>query len=339
MAGWAAVDGSSPEICSECGFDARHWRVRDAGTLFDELGYWWRMATVGVDHDQLNRRPAPAVWSTLEYGLHTSVVTAVIRSGIEAILAEDGCQLPAPPPLDPAGKATAVVLDAGGVVDALETEGKALAALADRPSPAWTNIGHLPDTTVQAEAALIHAAHDASHHFMDVGRGLEVIGAGTPAATGSVLQVNTSAGGVPKQSLGSSRATIGTRGIEGDVQADRKHHGRPFQALCLWSAEVIAELAAAGHPITAGAAGENLTLTGIDWATLRPGSRLRVGTALAELSYPAVPCQKQARWFSDGDFNRISHDRSPNWTRWYAWVREPGEVEPRDSVVLQPRRR
>ena len=74
--------------------------------------------------------------------------------------------------------------------------------------------------------------------------------------------------------------------------------------------------------VAAGSAGENVTLRGVDWATMRPGTRLRVGSALIELSYPAVPCKKQTRWFTDGDFNRISYERNPHWVRWYAWVRE-----------------
>jgi MOSC domain-containing protein YiiM len=139
---------------------------------------------------------------------------------------------------------------------------------------------------------------------------------------------------VPKRPV--AGGSVGRRGLAGDHQAERRHHGRPFQALCLWSTEVIDALAQAGHPISPGAAGENLTLSGLDWATLRPGARLRVGTALAELSFPATPCVKQTRWFADGDFGRIGHTRNPQWTRWYAWVREPGAVQPGDAAVVQP---
>jgi MOSC domain-containing protein YiiM len=330
------MDGSALETCAECGFDARHWRVRDAATMFGALGYWWRLAIAGIGDEELNHRPAPGVWSALEYAMHSALVTAVIRVGIEAILAEDSCELPAPPSLEPAGETNGLVLDADTTLDALEAAGAALASLASAPSAPWGNVGHSPVGAVQAKAALFHAVHDVSHHFMDLGRGLASIGAGTPAGKGTVAQVNTSAGGVPKVATGSVEAVIGWRGIEGDHQADRKHHGRPFQALCLWSGEVIDELAAAGHPITPGAAGENLTLAGVDWASIRSGTRLRVGTALAEVSYPAVPCKKQTRWFADGDFTRISHEHNPRWVRWYAWVREPGVVRAGDSVVVQP---
>jgi MOSC domain-containing protein YiiM len=330
------VDGITPETCSECGFDARAWTVRDAVTILGELGLWWQLATDGIEPVALNQRPAPGVWSALEYGLHSALVVAVLRDGIERILAVDGCALPPPPEVpDPAHEESRRPLDRVDVVADLEREGRALATLArEAPPDAWVHLGHLPNAPVQAEAALLHAVHDATHHQLDVGRGFAAIGAGTPATTGHVVQVNVSTGGVPKSKV--AGASITHRGLAGDRQADRKHHGRPFQALCLWSLEVIHELAALGHPIAPGAAGENLTLAGLDWTRLRPGARLRLGTALAELSFPAVPCAKQARWFADGDFTRISHERNPPRTRWYAWVREPGEVRTEDAVVVQP---
>jgi MOSC domain-containing protein YiiM len=79
-----------------------------------------------------------------------------------------------------------------------------------------------------------------------------------------------------------------------------------------------------------------MTVGGLDWRALRPGMALSVGTVRLELSYPAVPCAKQARWFADGDFGRISWDRNPRWVRWYGWVRRPGTVRAGDPVRLTP---
>ena len=328
------MDGITPETCAECGFDASEWRLRDVSSIFEELGFWWRFATAGVSAEDLNRRPAPGVWSALEYGMHSEMVTATIRGGVESILVESGRVLPPVPQEAPAGTAEALPLDPVAVLDGLEREGAALAALAASRSAAWGNVGYLEGSVVQAEAALMHATHDASHHFMDVSRGLSALGAGTPRQTGLVAQVNSSDGGVPKRAVDGGR--ISRRGLEGDRQADRKHHGRPFQALCLWSTDVIAELAAAGHPIAAGCAGENVTLAGLDWSSMRPGTRIRIGSALIEVSSPAVPCANQAQWFADRDFSRLSHDRFPGWTRWYAWVREEGDVRTGDVVTVQP---
>jgi MOSC domain-containing protein YiiM len=152
---------------------------------------------------------------------------------------------------------------------------------------------------------------------------------GEPRAA-RLKQINISPGGVPKTPV--PQARIGYTGLEGDRQRDRKHHGRPFQAVCLWSEEIIEGLAASGHPIAAGNAGENLTLSGLDWLELRPGTRVRVGDALLEISFPSTPCHNQTQWFTDGDFTRIGFERDPAATRWYAWVREPGEVVVGDLV-------
>lgn len=250
-----------------------------------------------------------------EYGLHTAFVTAMLRDGIERLLAGERVE---PPDVDD-GPGEPLTLDVAQVIADIEREGAALASLGRDPRMASHRL---------ATAAYVHAAHDATHHFMDVGRGLA---AARPGHQGRVAQINASSGGVPKLPI--EKAVVTVDGLEGDVQADRKHHGRPFQALSLWSTEVLGELAAQGHPIGPGCAGENITLSGIDWASMRPGVRLRIGTLLAEVSYPAVPCAKQTRWFTDGDFNRISHERNPHWVRWYAWVREPGAIVTGDEVT------
>lgn len=166
------------------------------------------------------------------------------------------------------------------------------------------------------------------------GRTLARLGVGPGRMRGSVAGIHRSDGGVPK--LPVPAAAVGHDGVAGDRQAERRFHGRAWQALCLWSSEVIAALQAEGHPVAPGNAGENLTLAGLDWSALRSGTRVRVGGALAELSLPATPCAKNARWFLDGDFMRMSYDRHPGWSRWYATVLEPGEVAVGDPVVVEP---
>lgn len=152
-------------------------------------------------------------------------------------------------------------------------------------------------------------------------------------AEGTVVQLNRSNGGVPK--LPFDRIDVGFRGVGGDRQATRLHHGRPFQALCLWSAEVIDGLAAAGHPIGYGSAGENVTISGLDWSQVTPGVRMRIGTVVGDISSYAVPCHQNARWFSDRRFQRIHHSNGPI-SRLYATVIEPGTITAGDQVVLEP---
>lgn len=331
-----AFDGTDPETCERCGFDSRRWGRRDAADVLGLVGRWWSSATAGITDDKLNERPAPAVWSALEYGLHCAMVLPILRHGIEVILAADGARVADPwPDMDVEDASHPLTLDRRSLLGDLEREGTAMARLVRDHRGGWEHLGQMDDGTWwQAEATLLHALHDTTHHFLDVGEGLARTGAALPAAGATVEAVNTSGGGVPKISAGS--VTVGADGIEGDRQADRTHHGRPFQAVCLWSSGAIAELAGQGHDLAAGRAGENVTLSGLDWARLRPGTRLLVGTALLELSFPAVPCHKQARWFTDGDFSRLSHTRHPEWSRWYAWVRRPGQIRPGDAALVSP---
>lgn len=180
----------------------------------------------------------------------------------------------------------------------------------------------------------VDRAHLGIHHLWAIGRAVAAAGAGPAPAAGRVVQVNASGGGVPKRALEEAEVELG--GVVGDRQAARKHHGRPWQALCLWSSEVIDALRGEGHPIAFGSAGENITVGGIDWPSMGPGVRLRIGQVLAETTAWAVPCKKNAAWFVGGNFDRMHHDRHPGWSRIYASVLEPGRVAPGDAVVVEP---
>ncbi len=151
--------------------------------------------------------------------------------------------------------------------------------------------------------------------------------------TGAVAALSRGDGGVPKGLV--DRVEVDFGGVIGDRQKTRNHHGAPFQALCLWSSETIDGLAAAGHPIAPGRAGENVTVSGIEWSTVTPGVRLALGDVLCEVSSYAVPCAQNARWFSDRNFTRIHHRHGPI-SRMYATVLEPGSVSVGDAVVVEP---
>lgn len=179
------------------------------------------------------------------------------------------------------------------------------------------------------------AVHRLLHHVAAVAE-LRASAGDLPATQhGSVVRVNASGGGVPKRAV--PEAVVGRRGLVGDRQRSRVHHGRPWQALCLWSADVIAALAAEGHPVIAGGAGENLTIDGIDWSALRSGLVLQVGEVRCRLSVPAEPCSNINGCFAGITSRRIDHDRHPGWSRWYATVLSGGVVRQGDAVVLAPR--
>jgi len=159
-------------------------------------------------------------------------------------------------------------------------------------------------------------------------------GATPPPAVGQVVQLNSGSGGVPKSPVDS--VWVNWPGLENDVQATRKHHGRPYQALCLWSAEVIEALVTDGHRVFAGACGENITISGLDWRDVRPGTRLRIGDVTCDVYAYATPCSQLKRWFVDGDFNTIHEDRRDHriGPRVYATVVERGDIRTGDPAAI-----
>jgi MOSC domain-containing protein YiiM len=148
-----------------------------------------------------------------------------------------------------------------------------------------------------------------------------------------IFQLNVSRGGVPK--LAVREAALTPDGLEGDRQRNRRLHGGPERALCLYALERVLELQAEGHPIFPGSAGENLTLVGLDWALLAPGSRLALGReALVEVTSYTKPCKIIAASFREGDFKRISQKLHPGHSRLYARVLSPGRLAVGDRVSV-----
>ncbi|MGB3138562.1 MAG: MOSC domain-containing protein, partial [Nodosilinea sp.] len=149
---------------------------------------------------------------------------------------------------------------------------------------------------------------------------------------GRVVQINTSSGGVPKLPVDS--AVVTAAGLAGDQQQDLRFHGGPDRALCLWSLEVIEVLQAEGHPILPGSAGENLTLAGVDWGGLGPGSQLQIGEVCIEITDYAPPCRTLTRCFSDRRFSRISQAHYPGSSRLYARVKQGGTITTGDRATM-----
>jgi len=150
--------------------------------------------------------------------------------------------------------------------------------------------------------------------------------------SGRVVQISVSRGGVPK--LAVPQAHLSSGGVEGDRQNDRRHHGGPDRAVCIYSLELIEALQREGHPIAPGSAGENLTVSGLDWDSIVPGVQLTVGGAVLEVVSFTVPCKTIRASFADGRFERISQKTNPGWSRVYARVLIAGEARIGDAVEI-----
>jgi MOSC domain-containing protein YiiM len=142
---------------------------------------------------------------------------------------------------------------------------------------------------------------------------------------GRIHQLNRSDGGVPKLPVAEAELTEG--GLAGDRQKHTVFHGGPERALSLFSLEIIERLRAEGHPIAPGSTGENVTVTGLDWSRLAPGTRLAIGDeAVVQITSYANPCGAIRPSFARGEFKRISQKVNPGQSRLYARVLRPGRL-------------
>jgi MOSC domain-containing protein YiiM len=140
-----------------------------------------------------------------------------------------------------------------------------------------------------------------------------------------VKSINLNAtGGVPKHPVPS--ATIRMNGLEGDKQK-HSNHGGTDRAVLLYSSERITQLQEHKHPITPGSVGENLTISGLDWASLEENNILQIGDVQLQLTFTAVPCGTIRDSFFDYAWT-ICRDR------WCAKVLSEGIVNVGDEVIL-----
>jgi len=151
-------------------------------------------------------------------------------------------------------------------------------------------------------------------------------------AAGRVESINISRGGVPKTAV--FEGLITEQGLDGDRQRNLRVHGGPDRAVSLYSLDMIRALQREGHPIGVGTAGENLTLSGVAWSRVVPGSEFEIGEVRLLITAFASPCESIVGSFLGGDFTRISHKRHAGWSRVYARVLSGGIVAIGDPVNL-----
>jgi len=148
-------------------------------------------------------------------------------------------------------------------------------------------------------------------------------------AMGTLVQLNISNGGMPKQPIGEARVSV--EGVAGDWQKNRKYHGGPDQAICLFSVEQYDWLRDEhGIDIAPGSVGENFTTRGIDLQIVKPGDCLRVGECLIEITMVRTPCRNLDQF--DKRLMKAMVGRSG----WKARVIEEGIVRAGDAIEHQP---
>jgi DinB superfamily len=160
---------SSPEICTECGFDGDDWTDDDAVSAIAELPGRWSQAVDGLSQSDLRRRPITSMWSIAEYTDHVREVLFGMRFLLDTAVSDPGTHLgDSPEPrFDPEPRPIDIHTALTGLSAEAEQLGDALAAV--QPSD-WRSKVIVGDDSHDVHWIARHAVHDATHHLRDVER-------------------------------------------------------------------------------------------------------------------------------------------------------------------------
>lgn len=159
---WTFVIG---EGCTECGF-VPQLPTTTGDRLRAAIPAWTHV----LAGDRARERPAPEVWSPVEYGCHVRDTCRLFRQRLELMLSED----------DPVfanwdQDATAIEddyfhQDPGEVADALATEARATAKAFDAVSAEqWERPGRRSNGSAFTVGTFaVYFLHDVEHHVHDV---------------------------------------------------------------------------------------------------------------------------------------------------------------------------
>lgn len=171
--------------CAECGFD---WETEAAGIVrvISRFGQQYRervtafdLLAVGRDgRDMVRIRPAPAVWSALEYAAHMRDVLAFYFDRIDRALCEDRPTMTAADFASMAESRRYQDEDVDSVLDAVDRRGSMTARRLRLLGPAdWLRVGIGSEGGERTVLTLARRlAHDGHHHLMDLDRLYSTVG-------------------------------------------------------------------------------------------------------------------------------------------------------------------
>jgi hypothetical protein len=167
--------------CEECGFDYDALDPPDVPAAIRTFAKRYRMPLTRFLRDEdgdalVRQRPAPEVWSALEYAAHVRDVFASYDGWIRLCLSDDRPVLQGPGPDDLAADRRYNEDDPVAVADALAANAERLAATVEAvPADGWDRVGLRRDEERSVLLLARRAVHEGSHHLLDVGRGLRAV--------------------------------------------------------------------------------------------------------------------------------------------------------------------
>jgi hypothetical protein len=153
--------------CAECGFDASSFPREAMARMIRENGEAWQLV---LEAGGVRTRPAPTVWSPLEYGCHVRDVFRLYDYRLGLMLSQDDPLYPnwdqdetavrdRYPEQDPARVQVEVVEAAQGLADRIDTVA----------GDTWQRPGRRSDgADFTVESIARYMLHDVVHHLHDV---------------------------------------------------------------------------------------------------------------------------------------------------------------------------
>ena len=167
--------------CEECGFDYEALEPAAVPAALRAFTKRYRAPLSrflpGEDGDAVVRtRPAPDVWSPLEYAAHVRDVFANYDRWIGECLTEDQPVLEGPGPDELAAAGRYNEDDPAGVADALGVNAERLANTVEAvPAGGWERAGVRRGEERSVLLMARRAVHEGGHHLLDIGRGLRAV--------------------------------------------------------------------------------------------------------------------------------------------------------------------
>ncbi|HKJ55012.1 MAG TPA: DinB family protein [Nitriliruptoraceae bacterium] len=154
--------------CPDCGFDADRVAATDvAAMVADTTRRWLDVLT----RDDVATRPAPTVWSPLEYACHVRDVHRVYRHRLDLMLTQDDPHYPNWDQDRAAIEQRYDLAEPATVAQELGVAGDGMAAeLADVSGGQWARTGGRSDgAAFTVDTMARYYLHDLVHHLWDVG--------------------------------------------------------------------------------------------------------------------------------------------------------------------------
>ena len=157
--------------CGVCGIDEDRLSIRDALDALRTFPGRFRRSVDGLSDAELEVRPAPDVWSVLEYLVHTREVLDIIGMGLPLVLEQPGIAFPELDVDESAATRPDWVMERDLALGGIDQAVAVLLAEADGVTDeAWTRPFTIGTEAHDAGWNVRHAAHEGAHHLRDIER-------------------------------------------------------------------------------------------------------------------------------------------------------------------------